>query len=1000
MQLAMDETPSRPARQEAPAPKVKDRYLHRSVAATPSSPEVSLQHEDNYQPQEVTQRHDQTLVPSPQPDTPVPGTPSSRSQASGAPSTPQAGTPALKLFSFQYDTFTRNHLAALVDEIDELGASPPQASGMGMLDAAREQVEEQRAWETSFVDVAPPALRQDAEDDTEQQDGDSQDSILARGTRSTKRIRLSPRAAQEQVEEREKSIEWSASSRRSARRSSGGKHGGIRSALGSSAARRQARHSPTYAGAASAARSRHSILSASRSNYSRASSHPFARSLDQSGRLATPLSARSQGHSHHTPSPAPSHLAASKSSSTSTRDRLAEAHELLDRIRAKTADRDRRTASAAVVAPASPSPAQSSRYPDTIELDSEDEEDGPLPSAQKPKSSTSRFIASNPSPRKLLRRLSASDEVDEELREDRGAVSPPEQSDEEQDDHHPPLPHLAAAASASLRSALEQSSASASPATPGSVVGLGRQSDLASSRRHFARTPISAANARRSRRSLEELFPNTTTSLLDGGGELDGQQRKVSATSVISSSIASNSTTTAANTIANSTSTPGQGHTRHRSLTTIGPNDVEALLASASAPSRMVFDREQNRWVKTARSSVSLFGGSVAGTAVREEEGEDDRSGSTEDDPFRDFESTKASGDIRADISRLSSMTLKEARAEAVDAGLEGLGIMAGTPLVVEQEKEEGDEREQLVSPDGACYFEMPPPEARKGEVEVVLEAEEDDTATWGEGEKARREAEAEEEESPLHLFRAAMRASQGATKEQGGAVDGAEADEDETDLFPPSLDITGEQGVISHATATVVASPSSSPARLVSLPLPVVPAINPTFASPARLTSSPAAIPSTPRPPTTTSSSSNATPIALPRSALKPSSRSKSDPVAATPQAQQISADPRVPRSVSFSDGKTSGKIQGLLVDREKERLEMGSRLKFEVSTKSSEGSAGASVDGFGGEGEPGSLIMDEAPEFGLPSAVSTRTKNIHDALAELQEAGKFAFALSPNCP
>ncbi|ORY73857.1 hypothetical protein BCR35DRAFT_293569 [Leucosporidium creatinivorum] len=1007
MQLAMDETPSRPARQEAPAPKVKERYLHRSVAAAPPSPEAPLTEKEIYEPPAVTQQHDETRLPSPQPDTPVPGTPSSGSHTNGAPSTPQTGTPALKLFSFQYDTFTRNHLAALVDEIDELGASPPQASGMGMLDAAREQVEEQRAWETSFVDVAPPAPRLDEEDDTEQQDGDSQDSILARGTRSTKRIRLSPRMVQEQVEERERSVEWSASNRRSARRSSGGRHGGIRSALGSSAARRQARHSPTYTSAASAARSRHSFISASRSNYSQASSHPFARSLDQSGRLATPHSARSQALSHHTPSPAPSHLAASKSSSTSTRDRLAEAHELLERIRAKTAERDRRTASSSVVPPASPSPAQSSRYPDTIELDSDDDDDGPLPSAQKARSATSRFIATNPSPRKLLRRLSASDEVDEELREGVGAVSPPEQSDEEQDqdDHRPPLPHLAAAASASLRSALEQSSAaSASPATPASTVELGRQSDLAASRRHFARTPISSAPARRSRRSLEELFPNTTTSHLNGDddGEREGRQRKVSATSAISSSIASNSTTTAANTIANST--PGQGHARHRSLTTIGPNDVEALLASASAPSRMVFDREQNRWIKTARTSVSLFGGSVA-----EEDGEHDQSGSTEEDPFRDFESTRASGEIRGDVSRLSSLTLKEARAEAVDAGLEGLGIMTGTPLVVVEEKEVVEEREKAVSPDGACYFEMPPPEERREEVEVVLEVEEEDTATWGEGEKARRELAAqgeEKEESPLHLFRAAMRASQSGMKDhQGDEVDGAEADDDETDLFPPSLDVTAEQGIVSRATATVVASPSSSPARLVSLPLPAVPPPNTTFASPARLTTSPSSLvpnaPATPRPPTTTSSSSNATPIPLPRSALKPSSRSKSDPIAGTPQAQQIASDLKVPRSVSFSDGKTSGKIEGLVVEREKERLEMGSRLKFEVLTKSSEGSASASGEGLMGEGfggEPGSLIMDEAPDVGLPSAVSTRTKNIEDALEELQGAGPPSATASPS--
>lgn len=562
-----------------------------------------------------------------------------------------------------------------------------------------------------------------------------------------------------------------------------------------------------------------------------------------------------------------------------TRERIDDANALLDRIRAKKA---------AAQLGASHGLASGDHSPEVG------------------KSLASRAMARDPSPRKLLRRLSASDEVDEEIRPSRLAGS------KDGSDRPLSLPQFAAAASASLRSALVKSSSQASPADT-ALTGHRRQASEPGNQRHFARTPLSAQKPIKRRSQLGEVFPHNNHPPAPNAGATTA--RKVSDATAASS-------------------TPG--HVRHTSLTTIGPGEFEALLASATAPSRMVFNRDEGRWVKMSRGPAPT----LAGTVIEEDESRaQDHSSSTEDDPFRDFDSTRASGDI----SRLT-----EARADT--GGLAGLGISAGTPVAADPV----DKPQVFVSPPDKLYFEPLPPDERADSVELVLESEPEesvDVASWGNGESKRRQLqgdaqaeEAVEEESPLALFREAMQGSQAAAD----AVHRSDAGE--------------------GRTATVAQAEGDSTS---------------TFNAAAAAHST---IPSTPRPLVAAVSLPS-----MPRSALKQPVRSQSAPVmAGTPMSE--GSETRPPRSVSFSDGKTNGKIEGLVVERGAEaETRQGSRLKFELSTKSVSDSEASEAAPTGFLGEPGSLRMDEEldddHEHESPSSrVSMRAKHGHNASRELQ--------------
>jgi hypothetical protein len=93
--------------------------------------------------------------------------------------TPQ-GTPQAKLFQFTYDTFTRNRLEALVEEIEELGT--PERDPAALEPPEIDDEGDENLWEESFCE-----LPDQAEEDDENR------PIL----RSSKRIRLSPGEGQE-----------------------------------------------------------------------------------------------------------------------------------------------------------------------------------------------------------------------------------------------------------------------------------------------------------------------------------------------------------------------------------------------------------------------------------------------------------------------------------------------------------------------------------------------------------------------------------------------------------------------------------------------------------------------------------------------------------------------------------------------------------------------------------------------------------------------------------
>ncbi|SCV73666.1 BQ2448_6096 [Microbotryum intermedium] len=757
------------------------------------------------------------LTPAPQADEPVTPPKSTQNQVAG---TPQS---AVKLFEFHYDTYTRDHLAALVEEIDRStgnarygssgSSNPTTSSGEGSV----------------WVDLLPrtKSTHEDGEEDVEE------------NQRSNKRIRLSPR--------------WSFAE----------DEGALMSARG----RRM-----TSAGG-------------------------------------------SVGRNHRATKKA-LEISPSSTRSQVTKQRLDQANSLLDRIRAKAA-------------------AASGRRTNDDQLAGE------------------------------------GDQVDQTI-----VLGSPRQITVDS-----PLPRLAAAASASIRHALSGDALGSLSASSRSNLGHGRRPSLAQSvltatnlaassappsvahvtsnecsvapspnRRHFATTPIRSSNAntnsKRKTSALGERFaPNSSirvTSLDSNGDPKDpasatDEEKQSSRGSTTSSMTCATSGSGATND--SRSARGGKGHSRQSMLTTIGPQGIETLLGLKNSPgagrsSRMVFDQIHQRWIKTPRASLAKRGDSTipsSSAVVTEENGSGDASGSTEDDPFRDFDSTRASIDIRDEFNK----SLVSAAKDQGPPGLSGLGITAGTPKVEEPRR---IAKEDAGSPLDACYFEAPPIEQR---------------------------IEDEEGASPLPDW---------------GTPQVEQAQEHDQSLQQcPSAFV--------QAALSVVASASASPAMV---PAPT------------------SSIPTTPR-------GTHAKPQ-LPRSALKNAvGRSHSDPgLPATPRLSSGSSDGqqlKIPRSVSFSDGKAEGKIEGLVAVsiEELERMRMksvggvlatgGSRLKFQMSTIS-DGSASnhaESVEGL--VGEPGSLAMEGFEEEGQSASASVSSPSIRvlrrsncrqDRVIDLELAGK----------
>ncbi|GAA5985359.1 hypothetical protein JCM11641_006376 [Rhodosporidiobolus odoratus] len=668
----------------------------------------------------------------------------------------------------------------------------------------------------------------------------------------------------------------------------------------------------------------------------------------------------------------------------------------------------------------------------------------------------------------------------------------------------PPLPHLAAAASASLRATLGSPAPPTSPnpaslppsrqstlnlsTSPalGTVPRLpsGFAADKAGSigRRHFARAPLLSAKkplggGKKERSKVMGLLGQTKgvrglfgTEEEDGEGEevemADGEREDDGPTeearnqeeaergdtptfptfpSLPSTVISTPSATAAFRTSRATVTTTATGtvtgrragHTRQTSLTTLHPTSVQAqrLLASAGASARekgLVFDQDRGRWIRTPRRLASGGIGEGAIEAVtEEEEGEgarDEISPSEErqdvedaeeeeeeeEDPFRDFSELKSNHSLQppsssppSAASSLAANTPAQHQPLDLDtlprAGdgsgslrglpvgdLSGLGISKGTPpssrpLTLATE-----------SPASTCYFSPLPAETRStgaGAEGAELQVESDDSATWGrsDGEKKKEQAVKRSAETGAAMEHSQVEEIQGEMSMLSlyQAAHTPPASEEEKTTH--SLDIrtlNSRPGQPISTTHTRQHRPiSSTPnAGLRTIPLPPSPT---TPAPPSRPADSSA--PSIPRPLPQP-----------PRSALKQPIRSHSDPVTATcatPLRTFVAGGPKAPRSVSFSDGKTSGKIKGLVPRRKGEEEEgyKPSPLRFGRATEH----APASMEGRSLVEGPGELELDERYGSGEDEeeadrtvtqesvsgkeVQSARTRRIGDALDEL---------------
>ncbi|KAK4048161.1 Protein nud1 [Microbotryomycetes sp. JL221] len=575
-----DATPIRQVAPSAPSLRGRDRFLHRVRPLQPDSalPEVREDNSDNdLNGRSTSCRNEEESTPRARPPLSQQKQQTERSDDSNFHSTlpPLAQStgpsmPPLKLFEFQYDTFTRDHLAALVNEIDELGHS-----GIATVSELRaEPKEADTIWETSFVDVLPPLV---GEEEDEGPTGDvSRDS--AEAARSVKRIRLSPPALSTLTDARSAPCirrtgrRLSSSRRRSVERRSPAANG-FRTSLGTSASARKFRH---------------------------ASMSPAHQSLADT---------KSTVHHHH----------------LSTRQRLDSANALLDRIREKKLERDQARRAA-------------QQDLESASLDDEDNVSEHNGTTQMLRSTRDRQL-----------QLQEVPETGSLVR----SISRPS-----------PLPHLAATASAMIRSQLAES---------------------------LSPTPSKFSHSR-------QLSEPVMTSA----------QRRTTFDAARATELPLSESTHAQGTSIRSR----PQHIRHSSLTTIGPDDVGDLLAEAKSRGDMLFDRTRGRWIEiAARQSFS----EPQSTQARSLETVPEQPAQESKDLDDGFDNSTASGETR----------IAEARADA--NGLSGLGITAGTPKSTKFAAQYRSPQ-VVVSPPDACYFEphrLPSGEMQAAE---GRQAQEDDT--------------------------------------------------------------------------------------------------------------------------------------------------------------------------------------------------------------------------------------------------------------------------------
>ncbi|GAA5913799.1 uncharacterized protein JCM6883_003995, partial [Sporobolomyces salmoneus] len=368
-----------------------------------------------------------------------------------------------------------------------------------------------------------------------------------------------------------------------------------------------------------------------------------------------------------------------------------------------------------------------------------------------------------------------------------------------------------------------------------------------------------------------------------------------------------------------SSATPG--HKRKSSLTTIHPSSLDAqrLLASVGSSARakgMVFDDQLGRWIKTPRKRVvsKVMTERVEETVPEIEEVEEEEE---EEDPFKDFSelqsppqqrqsttvaipSPSAQTQLSVPVNASSPSTVSPAstlsRADLDKLPLPGDG--SGSP------KLHHFDLSGLGISKGTPPLLAPPPKT----VEPIKSPE---GACY---------FDSNPPEDPQVDVTPLLRPEE---EEHDSASWGREE----------------AKRKLEQATEEPRSSPPTASSAFGTSPPPQA-----SPATPSHVHHSQSAPPSTSTP--------------FPRSALKPS-RALTDPTnfhsaAATP-IRVVSDETKLPRSVSFSDGKLQGKIENPVGGSERWK---GSRLKYEVSKASRTSRTDATAPVGGGFGE---LEMDE---------------------------------------
>lgn len=509
------------------------------------------------------------------------------------------------------------------------------------------------------------------------------------------------------------------------------------------------------------------------------------------------------------------------------------------------------------------------------------------------------------SPRKILRKLSAAMQVEMELERANTGDLAGSSADPASN-----LPRFGEGASKPLRSALAPADLRPLPrsrhsSAENAVVGAGSGGPAAARRhviappfhpqkRHFSRPGLSSAAGQNDAEPISQTLVPTPP-------EADQKDASSALTVPPPSNLTGKDERPSRRVISRA-----KGHR----FTTIAPDEVAGIVGLGPI-GQMHFDPEKGRWIKAPRRA------SVAAPKDAQpipdannfqhglELGEEERH-SSEEDPFKDIESFLASESSKAEASRIRKEVEagKSDRTAGQPAGNEPSQadhVSMGLERLLEADGEQSDAEGNEASDQDAEE------EERVGEEdEENLEAEEEEGSFGKDGEFTNQlsdeeEGEGEEgrefeEQSPYHLFKAIQHVAQ----------------QEDADA-PPTL------------TATV--SPEGQGPR-TDLPTSVLPddlvnSVEPVAAKPSL-----PPIPSTPR-------AAPARPPLRPRSALK----THSDPLMSTPDhAAMDSARKR--RSVSFSDGRKTGKIAGLhSPERTSPPARTGSGLKHQLHADEDEG-------------------------------------------------------------